>query len=86
MEVSTLLYGTFGISMRFFSNYAAFVIPALLPQNSYTGPSGQDNGDLCKCNTVTYNLISACAACQEGSWITCVDGFWWSYAMDAKRC
>ena len=53
--------------------FAGFSIPALLPQNSYTGPSGADDDDLCKCNTVVYNLISACDACQGASWILCVD-------------
>jgi hypothetical protein len=53
--------------------FAAFSIPALLPQNSYTGPNGIDNNDPCKCNTVVYNLISACDACQGASWILCVD-------------
>ncbi|KAI9508317.1 hypothetical protein F5148DRAFT_930723 [Russula earlei] len=48
----------------------AFSVPALLPQHSYTGPSGQDDDDLCKCNTVAYSLISACDACQQESWIT----------------
>ena len=52
---------------------AAFTIPALLPQNVYAGPSGDDDSDLCKCNTVVYNLISACSACQGGQWISCVD-------------
>ncbi|KAF8257088.1 hypothetical protein EI94DRAFT_1836099 [Lactarius quietus] len=46
-----------------------FAVPALLPEHSYTGPSGIDDGDLCKCNTVLYNLISACDACQGESWI-----------------
>ncbi|KAI0245120.1 hypothetical protein BJV78DRAFT_1268149, partial [Lactifluus subvellereus] len=32
---------------------------------SYIGPSGVDDGDLCKCNTVTYSLLSACDACQQ---------------------
>ncbi|KAN0140943.1 hypothetical protein V8E53_001387 [Lactarius tabidus] len=50
-------------------NNGAFSIPALLPQNSYTGPSGIDDNDPCKCNTVVYNLISACDACQGASWI-----------------
>ncbi|KAI9455011.1 hypothetical protein BJY52DRAFT_366538 [Lactarius psammicola] len=50
-------------------NNGAFAIPALLPQHSYTGPNGIDNGDICKCNTVVYNLISACDACQGESWI-----------------
>ena len=51
----------------------AFIIPPLLPQNSYAGPSGNDDNDLCKCNTVLYNLISACDACQGSPWTTCVD-------------
>lgn len=50
-------------------NNGTFTIPALLPQHSYTGPNGQDNDDLCKCNTVLYNLISACDACQGEPWI-----------------
>ena len=81
MEVSTSFYGLSRFACDdFFSIHVAFAMPAL-PQNSYTGPSSyagpssQDNRNLCKCNTVTYNLISACAACQEGSWITCVDAF-----------
>ena len=56
---------------------AAFSFPALLPSNSYTGPDGADDGDLCKCNTVFYNLISACDACQGESWIACVDQSFW---------
>ncbi|KAI0256987.1 hypothetical protein BJV78DRAFT_1150859 [Lactifluus subvellereus] len=51
-------------------NNGVFAIPALLPQHSYTGPNGPDNGDVCKCNTVLYNLISACDACQGDSWTT----------------
>jgi len=50
-------------------NNGVFTIPPLLPQHSYTGPNGQDNGDLCKCNTVVYNLLSACDACQGETWI-----------------
>ena len=52
--------------------WAAFSIPPLISGNSYTGPAGVDNGDACKCNTVLYNLISACDACQGASWILCV--------------
>jgi hypothetical protein len=37
---------------------------SLEPGYSYTGPSGDDNGNLCKCSTVMYSLISACDACQ----------------------
>ena len=43
------------------------------PQNSYAGPSGTDDADACKCNTVAYNLVSACDACQGEPWTTCVD-------------
>jgi len=50
-------------------NNGEFDVPALLPQNSYAGPSGTDNGDICKCNVVFYNLISACGACQGETWI-----------------
>ncbi|KAI9446132.1 hypothetical protein H4582DRAFT_1903720 [Lactarius indigo] len=48
---------------------ADFTFPSLQPGNHYTGPSGPDNGDLCKCNTVVYNLVSACGACQGGTQI-----------------
>ncbi|KAN0140945.1 hypothetical protein V8E53_001389 [Lactarius tabidus] len=50
-------------------NSGSFIIPSLIPGNSYNGPSGADNGDQCKCNTVLYNLLSACDACQGQSWI-----------------
>jgi hypothetical protein len=51
---------------------AAFTINSLLPGYSYTGPSGVDDSNLCKCNTVAYSLISACDACQSSTWITYV--------------
>ncbi|KAI0293053.1 hypothetical protein BC826DRAFT_396914 [Russula brevipes] len=44
----------------------SFVISALPPQYLYVNPSAQD---ICMCNTVTYNLFSACGACQSQSWI-----------------
>lgn len=50
----------------------AFTIPQLAPGNHYTGPSGND---LCQCNTVIYSLISACAGCQNGTWMSCVRFF-----------
>ncbi|KAI0306316.1 hypothetical protein B0F90DRAFT_732901 [Multifurca ochricompacta] len=62
-------------------NDGVFAIPALLPQHSYTGPNGPDNSDLCKCNTVVYNLISACDACQGESWIPYST---WSYNCTAS--
>ncbi|KAH9066328.1 hypothetical protein EDB87DRAFT_708702 [Lactarius vividus] len=50
-------------------NNNTIIITALQPQHYYTGPSGPDDDDICKCNTVVYNLISACDACQGESWI-----------------
>ncbi|THH17528.1 hypothetical protein EW146_g3302 [Bondarzewia mesenterica] len=49
-------------------NNGQFSIPALTPNHHYIGPDGPDNGDLCKCNTVSYSLISACDACQGSTW------------------
>jgi hypothetical protein len=40
------------------------------PGEEYFGPAGVDNSNLCKCNTVTYSLVSACGACQAAPWIT----------------
>ncbi len=80
MAVSTC---TFGASCVILLACAVFTIPALLPQHSYTGPSGNDNGDLCKCNTVVYNLISACDACQGESWVPCVDQL--CFRQDSNR-
>ena len=51
---------------------SAFTINSLLPGSSYSGPSGVDNSNMCKCNTVAYSLISACDACQSSNWITYV--------------
>ncbi|KAH9021563.1 hypothetical protein EDB85DRAFT_414479 [Lactarius pseudohatsudake] len=52
-------------------NGGVFTIDALQPGYSYTGPSNDtDDVNPCKCNTVTYNLISACDACQGSTWKT----------------
>ncbi|KAN0119095.1 hypothetical protein V8E52_004542 [Russula decolorans] len=51
-------------------NGGSFSIKALAPGYHYTGPSDYDDSDLCKCNTVTYSLLSACVACQEEEWIS----------------
>ena len=53
------------------SPFAAFTIDTLRPgyESYYLGPSGIDASDLCKCNTVTYSLISACGACQGANWL-----------------
>lgn len=62
-------------------NNGAFPIPALLTRNSYLGPSGSDDSILCKCNTVVYNLFSACDACQGASWIPYSE---WSFNCTSK--
>ena len=64
---------TFGTLNAILLACAAFNVPTLQSGYSYNGPSGIDDGDLCKCNTVLYNLISACDACQGEPWIKCVD-------------
>ncbi|KAI0293298.1 hypothetical protein B0F90DRAFT_1407680 [Multifurca ochricompacta] len=46
----------------------SFIVDPLLPGETYVGPAGIDDGDLCKCNTIAYSLISACGACQGMSW------------------
>ncbi|KAI9446135.1 hypothetical protein H4582DRAFT_1903779 [Lactarius indigo] len=60
---------TWRIVLEVLSTFAVFAITSLQPQHYYTGPSGADNDDLCKCNMVVYNLISACDACQGAPWI-----------------
>src|SRR5712691_3274444 len=52
------------------SSLAAFTVPQLPPGYEYSGPSGNGDSDLCKCNTVTYSLLSACDACQGEQWIS----------------
>ncbi|KAI0271934.1 hypothetical protein BGY98DRAFT_936902 [Russula aff. rugulosa BPL654] len=48
----------------------SFTLNALLPGDQYLGPTGPDDSDLCKCNTVTYSLLSACDACQGADWLS----------------
>jgi hypothetical protein len=62
-----------GASQTISSACTAFSVPPLPPQQSYIGPNDADKGDVCKCNTVVYNLISACDACQAEAWTPCVD-------------
>ncbi|VDC06656.1 unnamed protein product [Peniophora sp. CBMAI 1063] len=50
-----------------FANVTALIDPE--GGTVYTGPSGIDVGDICKCNSVGYSIISACAGCQGGSWL-----------------
>jgi len=45
-----------------------FTIPRLAQGNSYMGPVG-NSADICKCNSVYYSVISACAGCQKCTWI-----------------
>ncbi|KAH7873515.1 uncharacterized protein C8R40DRAFT_1112300 [Lentinula edodes] len=48
-----------------------YSIPSLNTTEHYGGPStGQDNP--CQCSSVMYILLSACGACQGGSFIACV--------------
>ncbi|KAF8261132.1 hypothetical protein EI94DRAFT_1746644 [Lactarius quietus] len=46
----------------------SYVIPAI-NRTVYVGPGTPSIGNLCVCNTVSYNLMSACGACQGASWI-----------------
>ncbi|KAH9992128.1 hypothetical protein BJV77DRAFT_453678 [Russula vinacea] len=61
-------------------NGGSFTVNPLLPGYSYTGPSGVDDSNLCKCNTVSYSLISACDACQGAAWIT-----WSEYVFNCTK-
>ncbi|KAH9035495.1 hypothetical protein EDB85DRAFT_1943676 [Lactarius pseudohatsudake] len=47
-----------------------FTIPQLAVGNHYTGPSGGSDNGICQCNSVLYSLISACAGCQKGTWLS----------------
>ncbi|KAI0294252.1 hypothetical protein B0F90DRAFT_1670558 [Multifurca ochricompacta] len=61
-------------------NGGAFTISALQPGHSYKGPSDIDDGNLCKCNTITYSLISACDACQGETWT-----HWSEYSFNCTK-
>jgi len=49
---------------------AEFTIPQLAVGNHYSGPSDSNATDTCECNSVYYSLISACAGCQKGTWLS----------------
>ncbi|KAH9973125.1 hypothetical protein BGW80DRAFT_1445663 [Lactifluus volemus] len=51
--------------------YGGFSPYAALPEAdiSYIGPAPYE-GNACKCSTVAYSLLSACAACQYALWIS----------------
>ncbi|KAH8978615.1 hypothetical protein EDB92DRAFT_552953 [Lactarius akahatsu] len=40
--------------------------PILNSSYSYLGPPEEQGANLCFCNTVTFNLLSACSVCQGG--------------------
>ncbi|KAI0250333.1 hypothetical protein BJV78DRAFT_590711 [Lactifluus subvellereus] len=61
-------------------NQGAFSIAPLGPGYSYIGPNGVDDGNLCKCNTVAYSLLSACDGCQQETWIT-----WSQYSFNCTK-
>ncbi|KAJ7087848.1 hypothetical protein C8R44DRAFT_819958 [Mycena epipterygia] len=44
---------------------AGFSIAALIPGDYYTGPTVQQSNP-CRCSSVFYSLLSACAICQSG--------------------
>jgi hypothetical protein len=69
--VSYLVLASLSLVVSFESlPLSAFTINALAPGFHYTGPTGYDDTDLCKCNTVTYSLLSACVACQGEEWMS----------------
>jgi len=51
-------------------------VPALPAENHYTGPSFL-TATPCNCATVTYNLLSACGACQQRQWSN-----WTTWTLD----
>ncbi|EJT99086.1 hypothetical protein DACRYDRAFT_118358 [Dacryopinax primogenitus] len=54
-------------------NNNKWFIPSLPSGTHYVGPTSPSLGTLCICNTVVYNLVSACAACQGGEWVAWAD-------------
>ncbi|KIL68698.1 hypothetical protein M378DRAFT_157796 [Amanita muscaria Koide BX008] len=47
---------------------SGLTLPQLDPDTSYFGPTASQN-NACQCTTVFYSLVSACAACQDRTWI-----------------
>ncbi|KAF8339333.1 hypothetical protein F5887DRAFT_981015 [Amanita rubescens] len=58
-------------------NRPGFTLPPITPNGSYNGPYNGPTVDQsnkkCYCTSIFYSLISACAACQFGTWITWPD-------------
>jgi hypothetical protein len=50
----------------------AYTIDPLTPGYMYSSQNlgAIDDGNLCRCSTVMYSLMSACGACQGGDWST----------------
>ncbi|KAJ3783929.1 hypothetical protein GGU10DRAFT_359575 [Lentinula aff. detonsa] len=49
---------------------AQYSIPSLNSSEPYSGPSLGAQANACQCSSVMYILLSACGACQGGSFIT----------------
>ncbi|KAF7294788.1 hypothetical protein MIND_01016500 [Mycena indigotica] len=59
---------------------SSFVEVNQLPANThYIGPS-KANANLCRCSTVTYSLVSACAGCQDRQYIS-----WTEWATNCTK-
>jgi len=41
-------------------------VPEIGPEGPYSHPTGE-GANICRCNTVVYNLLSACSICQGGN-------------------
>ncbi|KAH9970053.1 hypothetical protein BJV74DRAFT_867515 [Russula compacta] len=63
-------------------NKGSFTInPLPAPGYVYSGPTEAfDDGNMCKCNTISYSLISACDACQGSSWTS-----WTEYSVNCTK-
>ena len=51
--------------------HPGFTLQPISPGGTYEGPVPGQN-QTCHCTSIFYSLISACSACQDGSWIRCV--------------
>ncbi|TFK76333.1 hypothetical protein BDN72DRAFT_830890 [Pluteus cervinus] len=60
-------------------NNTRYIIPPLPGHAHYTGPTPEQAND-CQCSSVIYALVSACAACQERSFLSFI-----SWAANCHR-
>lgn len=66
---------------RFMSeDFSAALVNAIPPDTHYIGPSVAD-ADGCHCSSVTYSVVSACAGCQQRSYLNWTT---WSYNCTVK--